>query len=287
MKSSSRRAFTLVELLVVIAIIGILIALLLPAVQAAREAARRVSCTNNLAQFAFALQNYESTHGVYPPGTLDKKGPIAHQPQGYHHNWLTHLLPFIEERNAYNHIDFSVGVYDEKNAPVRKTRMRLFVCPSNAAPPDLMLSNYAGLHHHLDAPIDEDNQGIFFLNKSIQYEEIKDGSSTTIFVGERISDLQQDLGWMSGTRSTLRNTGQPINKMLAIVRQNRGNPTQMIDEPGSENPVIVGGFSSNHPGGAEFLFGDGRVQFISETIDSKTYQQLGHRADGQLMTDAF
>jgi len=123
MKYKQTKAFTLVELLVVIAIIGILVALLLPAVQAAREAARRMSCTNNLAQLAIAVQGYESAFRVYPPGTIAETGPIVNVAQGYHHNWLAKLLPYMEEQNAYQHIDFSVSVYDEKNKPVRDVRI--------------------------------------------------------------------------------------------------------------------------------------------------------------------
>src|SRR5688572_19511410 len=101
MKYYKRSGFTLVELLVVIAIIGILVALLLPAVQAAREAARRMSCVNNLTQLILAVQNYDATYRVYPPGTLNPTGPIADVAQGQHHNWLIQLLPYFEEQNTY------------------------------------------------------------------------------------------------------------------------------------------------------------------------------------------
>ena len=103
--SLRRRAFTLVELLVVIAIIGVLVALLLPAVQAAREAARRSSCNNNLIQLIIAVHNYEMAHGVFPPGTLDKAGPIVNVKNGYHHNWIIQSLPYIEMNNAYQAIE--------------------------------------------------------------------------------------------------------------------------------------------------------------------------------------
>ncbi len=97
MKRPKSFAFTLVELLVVIAIIGILIALLLPAVQSAREAARRASCMNNLTQLGLALSNYEMANGALPPGTTESKGPIHNIAQGVHISWLVQILPFIEE----------------------------------------------------------------------------------------------------------------------------------------------------------------------------------------------
>lgn len=284
MNSKYRSGFTLVELLVVIAIIGVLVALLLPAVQAAREAARRMSCSNNLSQLVFALQNYNSTYDSYPSGTQEPKGPIVNAPQGFHHNWLTQLLPYMEEQNTYNHVDFSVGVYDPKNDPVRALRIRTFICPSEGRQNELAVSNYAGLHHDLDQPIDANNNGVLFLNSSVRYEDIKDGSSQTIVLGERLSDLQQDLGWMSGTRSTLRNTGSPINSTLQTLRRQGRGGFVSLDEPGTEVASVVGGFGSHHPGGAQFAMGDGHVEFLSQTISIEVYQQLGHRADGKLLS---
>jgi prepilin-type N-terminal cleavage/methylation domain-containing protein len=280
MKYKQTKAFTLVELLVVIAIIGILVALLLPAVQAAREAARRMSCTNNLAQLAIAVQGYESAFRVYPPGTIAETGPIVNVAQGYHHNWLAKLLPYMEEQNAYQHIDFSVSVYDEKNKPVRDVRIDILSCPSDPrAGGEVSTTTYAGLHHDQEQPIDITNNGVFFLNSSVDYEQISDGTSHTIFIAERIAEAQRDLGWMSGTRWTLRNTGTPINSGRS--RNQRGLPPETQD---STDPLAVGGFGSYHPGGGEFAFGDGSVRFISQSIDIPTYQQLGHRADGKLLS---
>ncbi len=280
MKYKQRNAFTLVELLVVIAIIGILVALLLPAVQAAREAARRMSCTNNLSQLAIAVQGYESAFRVYPPGTIAESGPIVNVAQGYHHNWLAKLLPYMEEQNVYQHIDFSVSVYDEKNKPVRDLTIALHYCPSEPRGTEIpSASSYAGLHHDQNEPIDTTNNGVFFLNTSVDYEQISDGSSHTIFIAEKLGEPQKDLGWMSGTRWTLRNTGTPINAGRSWNRN-----AASAETPDTSDPLAVGGFGSYHPGGGEFAFGDGSVRFLSETIDVPTYQQLGHRADGKLLS---
>jgi len=280
MRHQPRKAFTLVELLVVIAIIGILVALLLPAVQAAREAARRISCANNLTQLILAVHNYEMTCRMYPPGTINDRGPIVHEAKGYHHNWLTQLLPYIEERSTFEHVDFSVGVYHANNAEVRKRRVAVHRCPSDPSDSnEIRMCGYAGLHHNVDAPIDADNNGIFFLNSDTCYEDVSDGSAHTIFIGEKVIDPDLDLGWMSGTRSTLRNTGlrlcADLDRLLGRHRLASGDK-----EPGE---AIVGGFGSYHPGGAQFAFGDGHVTFLPETIDPEPLQQLGHRADGKLL----
>ncbi len=123
--------FTLIELLVVIAIIAVLIALLLPAVQAAREAARRSQCVNNLMQVVLAIKNYESSHEVLPPGTINPTGPIANVPAGYHHNWISQILPFMEYRNITNHTNFNVGVYAAENITVRSMSLHSLNCPSD------------------------------------------------------------------------------------------------------------------------------------------------------------
>jgi prepilin-type N-terminal cleavage/methylation domain-containing protein len=122
--------FTLIELLVVIAIIAVLIALLLPAVQAAREAARRVQCCNNLTQLGVALHNYEAAHEVLPSGVVNPTGPISNTAVGYHHNWITQILPFIEQANAFRKVDFNAGVYDVANITVRAHLIQSLLCPS-------------------------------------------------------------------------------------------------------------------------------------------------------------
>jgi prepilin-type N-terminal cleavage/methylation domain-containing protein/prepilin-type processing-associated H-X9-DG protein len=278
MKYRIRHAFTLVELLVVIAIIGILVALLLPAVQAAREAARRLHCTNNLTQLILAVQNYEGAFRVYPSGTSADKGPILNVAEGQHHNWLIRVLPYFEETNTYNHVDFKVGVYHENNAPVADLWIPIVHCPSDpGVPREHGLSSYAGLHHDVETLIDVDDHGVFFLNSAVTYENVRDGSSQTIFLGEKVAETS-DLGWMSGTRATLRNTGTAING--TVDRKARFN----VDNTDAANSNKVGGFGSYHPGGSMFAFGDGHVSFLSQNIDEVIFRQLGHRADGKLLS---
>ena len=200
-----RRAFTLIELLVVIAIIAVLISLLLPAVQSAREAARRAQCANNLMQLGITLQNYESSHERLPPGVVNQTSPVLDQPKGYHFGWLTQILPYCEQRNVYNHFNFKVGLYETQNSTVRTMLIGSFLCPSDPGPTRgaglVAMTNYAGSQNDREAPITADNKGVFFLNSSIRYEDVTDGTSQTVFLGEKRND-GLDLGWASGTRAS-------------------------------------------------------------------------------------
>ena len=138
--------FTLVELLVVIAIIGILVSLLLPAIQASRESARRTMCTNQIGQLILAVNDYETAHESYPMGTIDPQGPIKNLPSGHHISWIAHILPHIEERVLYDNIDLSLSAYHQKNDLARQTTISMLICPS--CPDDEWpYSNYAGCHH--------------------------------------------------------------------------------------------------------------------------------------------
>jgi prepilin-type processing-associated H-X9-DG protein len=260
-----------VELLVVIAIIGILIGLMFPAIGALREVARRSTCQHRLARLGIALQKYESGYGALPPGTTDpSKGPIHNVPEGVHLSWTVRLLPYIDEAGTRKQIDLAAGAYAEKNAAARSLRIAAFACPSQPTVRQTATpaSNYAGCHHEVEAPIAEDNHGVLFLNSHIAERDVTDGVEHTIYLGEKRTDFD-DLGWMSGTRATLRNTGTPIGK---------------TSEEKPANNLYVGGFGAYHPGGANFLFGDGAVRFVNAVIDQQVYQQLGDRADGKLLT---
>jgi prepilin-type processing-associated H-X9-DG protein len=221
---------------------------------------------------------------VYPPGTVNDTGPVQSVAQGYHHNWISHVLPYIEQSNTYQHINFKVGVYDESNGPVRQIRISVLDCPSSPHARnknELARTSYAGCHNDTEEPIDEDNKGVFFLNSAIRYEEITDGASHTIFIGEKYVENDDALGWMSGTRATLRNAGVDINSYRPADHPDTNTPAPPVDEKG----LYVGGFGSVHPGGTNFAFGDGHVQFIGQTVALPILQQLAHRADGKLLSD--
>lgn len=310
-----RRGFTLIELLVVIAIIAVLISLLLPAVQSAREAARRAQCVNNLMQLGLSLNNYEAAHYAYPSGVINPTGPIVNKPEGVHYNWITQILPYLDQANAYAHFNFRLGLYDQVNITVRSHAVSTFNCPSDPRRGIgfgvVQPSSYAANYHEKEAPIDVTNNGVFYLNSSTRLEEIRDGASYTLFVAER--KVSRDLGWASGTSATLRNTGYPPNSNAsapvfrpdtgvfeeAFTEQafdfgdDDGNAAEPVPAPTTEEmqkrlSMICGGYSGYHPGGVNVCMGDGSVKFIKNTVQSAIFARLGHRADGELISaDAY
>ncbi len=153
-------------------------------------------------QLGIGLGNYVSTHQVLPPGVVDHKGPILDVPRGYHFGWAVQILPYFEQRNLYDQFDFRRGLYEGRNITVQGGGLAIFHCPSGG-------SGYAGCHHDIEAPIDVDNHGVLFLNSHVAYDDITDGRAYTILLGEISGPMS--LGWASGTRASLRNTGLGIN----------------------------------------------------------------------------
>jgi prepilin-type processing-associated H-X9-DG protein len=291
-----RSAFTMMELLFVVGIIAILIALLLPAIQSSREMARRVQCDNNMLQLGVALGNYASTHRVFPPGVVNAKGPISNLPAGYHYSWIVQILPYVEHRSIYNHFDFREGVYAPSNETARDSKIQTLLCPSDGTRG--YSTSYAGCHNDVEAAIAADNTGILYLNSRVAYDDISDGPAYTILLGE-MRGGSLTLGWASGTRATLRNTGHPINDpnefapptgstYLSQAGSSRTSDPDIVAKMVEDGILLidyVGGFSSAHPNGTNFLFADGSVRLLKISIDQHVYRFLGNRADGNLISD--
>ncbi|HBJ35330.1 MAG TPA: prepilin-type cleavage/methylation domain-containing protein, partial [Planctomycetaceae bacterium] len=206
-------------------------------------------------------------------------------PIGQHVSYLVQLLRYIEQQGVADNFDIDEGAYADVNAPARALAINSFLCPSSAwAMNDdntAGLTNYAGCHHHDESAIAADNTGLLFLNSKVRYGEIYDGSSNTILIGEMLP-YSNSLGWASGTRATLRNTGTLINES----NLRRGGRT-LRELPEDVDPLWVSGFASNHPGGAQFCFADGSVRFLSESIKLELFQNLGHHADGAMMGSEY
>jgi competence protein ComGC len=309
-RAAGAAAFTLVELLIVVAIMATLIGLLLPAVQACREAARRASCSNNVLQLGLALHNYEFHREAFPAGVTDAAAPIKSLPEGRHVSWIVRLLPYLEEKALARHFKEADGAYAAGNAPVVATVIPTLICPSSSAssveqwpvrnaagpapddslddppreipqPRRVAVSHYAGSHHDVEAPIAADNHGMLFLNSAVRFKDIEDGSSRTLLLAERVTprrpphelDGRDDLGWASGTRATLRNT----SAIKSSDNEAAWGDRQPVD------PLFVGGFGSFHISGVcVSAMADGGVQQFTPDIDPDLLRQLGHRADGEI-----
>ncbi|MBN2022676.1 MAG: DUF1559 domain-containing protein [Pirellulales bacterium] len=311
MGTRHRRAagFTLVELLVVIAIIGVLIALLLPAVQAAREAARRSQCANNLKQIALALAAYETAHGLFPPSRLgyDDSGRPEKDLVGT--SALVLILPQMGQQPLYDQFDFDNGLWVLNQpgyswlAPTSPNRAGIaarpasYVCPSDESRPfserpqdplthwgltdAAAVASYATVAGSYGAGggtslMKYDNNGVFYYRGDHSADDVTDGLSRTMFVGEVVESHTTNSSnvWTKGNREldTHRSTSNPLNTW-----------------PG-EGVIITaygwrvnGAFASRHPGGANFAFGDGHVDFLEENISLDAYQALSTRDGGELV----
>lgn len=350
-----RRAFTLIELLVVIAIIGILIGLLLPAVQKVREAAKRLKCENNLKQCGIALHNYHDVYSKFCPGfRVGANGDMTHQGEA---TGFTYLLPFLEQQSVSRLYDQTQGWYWYTNQKAVAMPVSVFMCPSNPAPPVLDLTPWAGaiagwsgngtwvsacgINDYAFSrgtcgtmnpnwtKIPLARRGVFNIEwvpttggqpmypAGVPIKDIIDGTSTTIAMGdaaygsplfatatgERLiqswsaantgCDTAGYAGY-TGTGSsgfygsvfavTANQTPVPMNQSPATPTQSSGcNAVSSDPGDGSGNRDKISGFRSLHPGGCNFLFCDGSVQFIASSINITTYQALSTYSGGEIL----
>jgi prepilin-type N-terminal cleavage/methylation domain-containing protein/prepilin-type processing-associated H-X9-DG protein len=287
--STKSRGFTLIELLVVIAIIAVLVGLLLPAVQAAREAARRVQCTNNLKQIGLALHNYHDAVGAFPMSYVAASKFIDGETDtapGW--SWATMILPQLEQTPLFNAINSSLAVEQPQNATVIQTTLTMFVCPSDITSglfpvsdssgnmlAKMTPSSYAACvgNDLTDTATGLNNNGIgngvMFRNSGIRLADITDGTSQTIMVGERawsnVNGVWAGVVTNAVTRRGLYNrcpvTGAPFYPAATLIAAHGHLLNTDTDEDGG-----LDDFSSNHPGGANFVFADGSVRFIKSVL---------------------
>lgn len=319
--SKSRSGFTLVELLVVIAIIGVLIALLLPAVQAAREAARRSSCINKMKQIGLALHNYHDTNNRFPAGSVLGNGQTQNCTLGGSNvrgaPWTVLILPYMELENLYDQGDITAefvcsqleGPNSGGNRNVWRTSVDAYQCPSFPVKSTLdNHSNYYGVMGGGTASMANCtssnagrafyNNGILHLNSDHTFAAITDGSNNTFIVGENRYQLLEngrpDAHWL-GWASTIRGGGSSVTGVLSAavlpinVEDVNGDTHDTTfatsgTAPASGQGLHQRSFGSYHPTGCIFLRGDGSAAFVSETIDQATYYNLAIRNDGNVVT---
>ncbi|UUO08496.1 DUF1559 domain-containing protein [Blastopirellula sp. J2-11] len=280
----TRHAFTLVELLVVIAIIGVLIALLLPAVQQAREAARRMTCTNHLKQIGLAMHNYHDTHLSFPPA-------FGGQPVYRGWGWGVFIMPFVEQTALHDAIDPNENIFPTSVTSgstggdlriLMQTPITGYRCPSDIGPDintnrgSFGTSNYVGVWgssstggHHTDP-----GNGVLYNGSKTKFRDVTDGTTNVLLVGERAYNNKPHKGAIYG------GVNSDVSAGWASVMWATYDSAAM-----RLNGTEAWAYSSHHPGGAQFVFCDGSVHFVSETVNGTTWQLLAERGSGIVKSD--
>jgi prepilin-type N-terminal cleavage/methylation domain-containing protein/prepilin-type processing-associated H-X9-DG protein len=317
MRAPNRRsAFTLIELLVVIAIIGILVGLLLPAVQRVRETASRISCQNNLKQIGLALSNYHNANRCFPPGyraSAPYSDGASDTAPGW--GWGALLLPYIEQENVYRQLNLNLPV---QKSPAIQTLVQVYLCPSDLTPDAAFpVPDGFGNTVCLAAPTsyaaciggDESDttgptgQGVFYRNSQTPMTDISDGSSNTILIGERAWSNANGV-WAGAIPGgvIMRGQANPCQPVVpgawypaaTLVQAHAHLNNALLDPDGSAG---MDDFGSRHPGGSNFVFADGSVHFLrsvpSDTMDGSytpeglNFQALGTRANSEVVTGDY
>lgn len=300
--SPSRRpakGFTLVELLVVMAVIGLLVALLLPAVQNAREAARRTQCQNNMKNISLALHEYHDKHKMFPSGWIGVSNQNFDVNGKSGLGWAAMILDGLEQVNIWDTIDRKLSVTDPANANARAEILPVFRCPSDYStetlfdmeleppkvnpdlPVKMAVSNYVGCFGSNDLHACESmppgtqcvGNGILYHNSSVRIPSIKDGTSTTIIVSERKTNETKSPKWYSTWMGAAPGGQEAIARILGVT-DHFPNNSQHFEE-----------FSSAHADGIFIGLADGGVKYIADAIDPTLYQSLGTMRGKEVITD--
>lgn len=315
-----RRGFTLVELLVVIAIIGVLIALLLPAVQQAREAARRMQCANNLKQVGLALHTYHDVHSAFPAGYWRQTPYSISTFSGPGWGWGAAILPQIEQDARFEALGVTSKFTDDTAATLAITQplINSYRCPSapggdvndvmstgSAATPH-GLSTYKGVFGDRNTQASYTNadgctlaqgscvdggNGMFSANSSVKMRDVTDGTTNTVMVGEiafgvngAVNSSGDKISYLGAVWIGVTPSGARSN--VATIQTLRG----LLANGATSREYVINGtnsrsFSSHHPGGAQFVLSDGSTRFFAETIDQTMMNRISARDDGQVLGD--
>jgi prepilin-type N-terminal cleavage/methylation domain-containing protein len=298
--SARLRGFTLVELLVVIAIVGVLIALMLPAVQKARESARKTRCANNLKQIGLGLHAHMTSHKAFPPGYISTVLP-DHDDGGPGWAWGAIILPHIEEVSLHDEIDMKTAVDSADTAKVRLTNLPLFECPSDDTFETIVdipeksseqiicqmaAGNYVGSAGTVRPTCKlcrDVFDGVFGRNRAIKPRELQDGLSKTLAIGERATYWSRPVIWGVVPQSKVIDNQQPglyaagPAYVLGTTFHEGFNIETSEDMDHATMGTFAESFGSMHPGGAFFMFCDGGVRFVWDDADPAIMNALSTR----------
>ena len=253
--------FTLVELLVVIAIIGILIGMLLPAVQQVREAARRTRCQNNLKQIGLALHSHHTAKSEFPIGTVEFR---LFDPSKRQLAWSVFLLPYMEQDNVFEMLDLNLAFDDANNAEGASKIISTYVCPSSLRGETLVNglgpSDYGGIFGEIITSPNDPPKGTMLIDQAISIRDVTDGTSNTLIVAE--DSRSPDAQWINGRN--IFDQAFPINQVPAGI-------------------TIDNEIRSEHLGGANGVFCDGSVRFLSESISLPALAAICTRDRGEVV----
>ncbi len=278
--------YTIIELLVAMVIIGILIALLMPAIQAGRESARRVQCANHLRQMGVALHAYHSTFQQYPSGIVQQNGFL----------WSGALLPFLEQQVVFETLDLEQGWHHPANTSALRQVYPIFRCPSASAPlrqdhgvtdrvPATYLAVGSGTQQLESGPpptiYGAPQDGIFYLDSAVRFRDIMDGSCQTLAIGETLVDIEYQVPDATGVPQLLDHwavgtpTFAPNEISEAVGSSGVGIGLALSRDSETCIDSMELSFSSRHPGAAQMLLADGHVRLLQQSIDATLWSAMG------------